>query len=63
VGSLYNEFKDKEFGTDKLEKHVAKLMQDDDVERKSGIYPYVLDGDERHLSIRSFLRQREAGGV
>ena len=53
-GTLYNQFKDKEFDTDKLEKHVAKLMQDDDVERKSGIYPYVLDGDERHLNIRAF---------
>ena len=53
-GELYNEFKDKEFDTDKLEKKVAKLMQDDDVERKSGIYPYVLDGDERHLNIRAF---------
>jgi len=30
------------------------LMQDDDVERKSGIYPYVLDRDERHLYIRAF---------
>jgi hypothetical protein len=61
-GPLYNEFKDKEFDTDKLEKHVAKLMQDDDVERKSGIYPYVLDGDERHLNIRSFSNnmKREA---
>jgi hypothetical protein len=53
-GTLYNQFKDKEFDTDKLEKHVAKLMQDDDVERKPGIYPYVLDGNERHLNIRAF---------
>jgi hypothetical protein len=53
-GTLYNQFKDKEVDTDKLEKHVAKLMQDDDVLRKSGIYPYVLDGDERHLNIRAF---------
>ena len=29
-------------------------MQDDDLERKSGIYPYVLDGDERRLNIRAF---------
>jgi 5-methylcytosine-specific restriction endonuclease McrA len=29
-------------------------MLDDDVERKPGIYPYVLDGDERHLNIRAF---------
>jgi uncharacterized protein YfbU (UPF0304 family) len=53
-GVLYNQFKDKEFDTDKLEKQVAELMMDDDVERKSGIYPYVLDGDERHLNIRAF---------
>ena len=53
-GVLYNQFKDKEFDTDKLEKQIAKLMMDDDVERKSGIYPYVLDGDERHLNIRAF---------
>ena len=61
-GVLYNQFKDKECDTDKLEKQVAKLMQDDDVERKSGIYPYVLDGDERHLNIRAFSEnmKREA---
>lgn len=53
-GALYNQFKDKEVDTDKLERLLAKLMQDDDVEKKSGIYPYVLDGDERHLNIRAF---------
>jgi 5-methylcytosine-specific restriction endonuclease McrA len=29
-------------------------MMDEDVTRKPGIYPYVLDGDERHLNIRPF---------
>ena len=53
-GVLYNQFKDKECDTDNLEKQVAKLMMNDDVERKSGIYPYVLDGDETHLNIRAF---------
>jgi len=53
-GGLYNKFQGKPFDTDKLEKHVGKLMMDDDVERKSGVYPYVLDGDERHLNIRAF---------
>lgn len=53
-GVLYNQFKDTDFDTDKLEKRVAKLMQDDDVQKKSGIYPYVLDEDERHLNIRAF---------
>lgn len=53
-GVLYNKYKDNEFDTVKLEKWIAKLMMDDDVERKSGIYAYVLDGDERHLNIRAF---------
>lgn len=53
-GELYNKFKDKTPDTDNLEKQVAKLMMDEDVERKSGIYSYVLDGDERHLNIRAF---------
>ena len=53
-GELYNQFHGKPFDTDTLEKLVAKLMLDEDVERKAGIYPYVLDGDERRLNIRAF---------
>lgn len=53
-GNLYNQFKDEEYDTDTLEERVTELMMDDDVGRKSGIYPYVLNGDERHLNIRAF---------
>ena len=53
-GNLFNQFQGKTFDTDNLEKQVAKMMMDDDVERKAGIYPYVLDSDERHLNIRAF---------
>lgn len=53
-GELYNECKDKRLNAEKLETEVAKLMQDDDVTKKSGIYPYVLTRQERHLSIRAF---------
>jgi hypothetical protein len=53
-GELYNQFQGKPLDTDALEKRVAKLMLDEDVEKKPGIYPYVLDGDERHLNIRAF---------
>ena len=35
-------------------KQIAKLMRTTMWSRKSGIYPYVLDGDERHLNIRAF---------
>jgi hypothetical protein len=53
-GTLYNEYKNEVYDTDKLEKEVAKLMMDDDVTAKKGIYPYVLTRDERKLNIRAF---------
>lgn len=53
-GFLYSKFKDAELDTDGLELEVARLMMDDDVERKAGIYPYVLGREERHLNIRAF---------
>jgi hypothetical protein len=53
-GELYNQFKDKKLDAKKLEIEVAELMQDEDVTKKSGIYPYVLTKQERHLSIRAF---------
>lgn len=40
-----------------LEERVAALMADEDVTRKAGVYAYLLDGDERHLSIRMFDRR------
>ena len=53
-GILYNEFKDELFDTDKLEIEIAKLVADDEVERKKGIYPYVLTRKEKYLSLRAF---------
>ncbi|HEX9722300.1 MAG TPA: DUF262 domain-containing protein [Candidatus Paceibacterota bacterium] len=61
-GELYNEFKDKKLNADKLETEIAELMQDEDVTKKSGIYPYVLTRQEKYLNIRSFTdkMKREA---
>jgi hypothetical protein len=53
-GKLYNQFKDVKFDTNKLEEEVSKLMQDNDVTKKSGIYEYLLTKDEKSLSIRAF---------
>lgn len=53
-GSLYNKYKDNLYNTKEVEQEVAKLMADDDVDKKSGIYPYILTRDERYLSIRAF---------
>lgn len=61
-GELYNEFSKKKFDAEKLEEEIKKLMQDEDVTKKSGIYPYVLTRKERYLSIRAFTpnMKREA---
>ena len=53
-GILYNEYKDQSYNSDKLEEQVKSLMMDDDVTKKSGIYPYLITGKEKYLSIRSF---------
>jgi len=53
-GFLYNEFKDKQLNAKKLEEEITKLMQDDDVKKKSGIYPYVLTRKEKYLNLRAF---------
>lgn len=53
-GSLYNTFKDVELDSKKLEIEIAKLMEDEDVTNKKGIYSYVLDQKERSLNIRAF---------
>jgi hypothetical protein len=61
-GELYNQFKDKKLNVTKLEAEVRELMQDEDVTKKSGIYPYVLTRQERYLNIRAFTdkMKREA---
>ena len=61
-GSLYNVFKDRKLNPKKLESQVSKLMEDEDVTNKKGIYSYLLDGREKHLNIRAFTpkQKREA---
>lgn len=61
-GFIYNEFKDINPDSKKLEKEIAKLMQDQDVTNKKGIYWYVLNHKEKHLNIRAFdvNQKREA---
>jgi hypothetical protein len=53
-GFLYNKYKDVVFDTKAIETETAKLIADDDVEKKSGIYAYILTRDERYLGIRTF---------
>lgn len=61
-GPLYNKHGKEKLDTAKLEAEVQRLMQDEDVTKKSGIYEYVLNKNERSLSIRAFTdnMKREA---
>ena len=61
-GFHYNEFKDHSYDTARLEERIKELMMDEDVTSKKGIYEYLLDGKEKHLSIREFTpnQKREA---
>jgi len=58
-GTLYNEFKGKKLDAKKLEKEIAKLMEDEDVTNKKGIYSYVLTRKEKHLNIRAFSEKQK----
>ena len=53
-GKFYNKFCTKTYDATELEEKISKLLLDDDVTNKRGIYEYLLDGDERHLNIRAF---------
>ena len=61
-GFLYNEYKNGNFNSTKLEEEITELMQDEDVNKKKGIYWYVLTRKEKYLNIRAFSpnQKREA---
>ncbi|MCS1409188.1 MAG: hypothetical protein M2R45_02367 [Verrucomicrobia subdivision 3 bacterium] len=53
-GSLYNAYGKKKLSPSKIEAETSKLIADDDVISKSGIYPYILTRDEKYLNLRKF---------
>lgn len=53
-GKLYNDNKDKVYNPKEIEEEIQRLLLDDDVSNKKGIYPFIITGEERHLNIRSF---------
>lgn len=61
-GELYNKYSNCLLNPDKLEEKIMDLMEDEDVTNKKGVYEYLLDGKESHLSIRVFnnREKREA---
>jgi hypothetical protein len=53
-GHLYNDFSQGKFDANMLESDVSRLMMNDDVQKKVGIYEYLLTGDEKFLNLRAF---------
>ena len=53
-GNLYIMYGDKDLNPEELDRRIAELMKDPEVQNKAGIYPYVLSGEEKELSLRAF---------
>jgi len=57
-GKLYDEYNKNQYDVEELEKEINRLMADDDVTNKKGIFEYLLSNKsadkERLLSIRAF---------
>ena len=53
-GMLYKQYKEQVFDYKAIDDEVKRLILDDDVTKKTGIYPYILTRKEKYLSIRAF---------
>lgn len=53
-GVMFNHYGNKIYNPQELENKIVALMQDDDVTKRSGIYEYLLSGNEKFLNIRAF---------
>lgn len=53
-GVFYNKYKDNAYDPKTLESRIVELLEDEDVSNQKGIYEYLLDGNEKHLNIRTF---------
>ena len=58
-GLLYDTYHEQIYDTKQLEERIHDLMEDDEIMKKSGIYSYVLSGDLRDLSFRTFDKKQK----
>ena len=60
-GRLYSTYKDNSYDIQNLETEIVRLMSDDDVTKKSGVYEYLLSGKtiEKCLNIRTFTESQK----
>ena len=53
-GKYFNRYGEKNFDVEEVSRRVEELRDDDEVQSLSGIYKYILTGDEKHLNLRAF---------
>ena len=53
-GLLYNKYHNNHYNSKQLEKRILELIDYDEVGSIKGIYEYLFDGEEKHLSLRQF---------
>ena len=53
-GKLYNEFGDNNLNPKEIGSKIQVLMEHPDIQKKEGIFSYVLDKKEHHLNLRIF---------
>jgi uncharacterized protein with ParB-like and HNH nuclease domain len=51
---LYDKYGTETLNTTELGQRISALMQDGEIQRQTGIIPYVLTGDEHYLDLRAF---------
>jgi len=56
-GELYDNFSNQNLDSEKIEKEIIDLIEDEDVTNHRGVYHYVLFRDEKYLNIRPFNDQ------
>ena len=53
-GKYYNRFCGEHYDTKRIQERIRELLDDDEVTSEKGIYEYLIDGEEKHLSLRKF---------
>ncbi len=59
-GEFYRNHRDDKLNAAELEKRISELFLDDEVNAKKGIYEYLLTGNEKTLSLRTFSDKDKA---
>ena len=58
-GIFYNKYSKNSYDAKTLEQQIQKLLIDDEVTNKKGIYEYLLSGNEKSLNIRAFTENQK----